>query len=81
MTYLFSALDLICLGMTEIARLRKYKVDVASLTSETSKAEKNQVGLPLPPTSAWLESLTSYIFRDIGHKRSLDTMSDEQASL
>jgi len=38
-----SALDLISLDMTEIARLRKYKVDVASFTSESSKAEKNQV--------------------------------------
>jgi hypothetical protein len=46
-----SALDLISLDMAEIARLRKYKVDVASFTSETSKAEKNQVEIPaLPPT-------------------------------
>jgi hypothetical protein len=49
------------LGMTEIARLRKYKVDVASLTSETSKAEKNQVDLSLFPTIVWVESLTGYI--------------------
>jgi hypothetical protein len=58
----FSPLDLICLDVLEIARLRKYKVDVASLTSETSKAEKSQVDLPLYPAMAWLESLTSYIF-------------------
>jgi hypothetical protein len=48
--------------MTEIARLRKYKVDVASLSSETSKAEKNQVDPPLSHTMIWLESLTSFIF-------------------
>ncbi len=58
-----SALDLISLDMTEIARLRKYKVDVASFTSESSKAEKNQVEPPiLPLTMVWRESLTSYIF-------------------
>ncbi|KAN0118615.1 ATP-dependent DNA helicase [Russula decolorans] len=34
---------LLALMKNQIARLRKYKVDVASLTSETSKAEKNQV--------------------------------------
>ena len=48
--------------MTEIAQLRKYKVDVASLSSETSKAEKNQVDLSLSHTMAWFESLTCYIF-------------------
>lgn len=53
------------MNMTEIARLRKYKVDVASLTSETSKAEKNQVDLSFPPTMTWLEGLTSYVFFEI----------------
>ena len=30
---------------TEIARLRKHKVHVVALTSETSKSEKREVGL------------------------------------
>ena len=49
LSFFLWSLDLICLDMAEIARLRKYKVDVASLTSETPKAEKNQVDLPIAP--------------------------------
>ncbi|KAF8491239.1 ATP-dependent DNA helicase [Russula emetica] len=38
-----SGITIVISPLLEIARLRKYKLDVASLTSETSKAEKNQV--------------------------------------
>ncbi|KAH9992057.1 P-loop containing nucleoside triphosphate hydrolase protein [Russula vinacea] len=38
-----SGITIVISPLLEIARLRKHKVDVASLTSETPKAEKNQI--------------------------------------
>jgi hypothetical protein len=63
--------------MTEIARLRKYRVHVASLTSETSKAEKTQVS---PPTKRHRRVIVTYLW-DLDPQRSFYALPDEQASL